>query len=57
MAVAMQWLSSDHVVTSTDMKVVKEELLEVVFSMRSMQALYNEETSAYSLEYPEWRRI
>jgi hypothetical protein len=41
MAVAREWLGK-HASAATDMHATIEELLEAVFSMRSMQRLYKE---------------
>jgi hypothetical protein len=43
MLVARQWLSNCHVLATTDMHATTEELLEAVFSGRSMLRLYNED--------------
>jgi hypothetical protein len=42
-AVARQWLSRRHVMAATDTHVTIEELLEAVFSVRSVPRLYNED--------------
>jgi hypothetical protein len=42
-AVARQWLSSRHVKAATDTQAKTKELLEAVFSMRSVPRLYNED--------------
>jgi hypothetical protein len=41
--VARQWLGSRHVMAATDAHATKEEMLEAVFSVRSVPWLYNEE--------------
>jgi hypothetical protein len=41
--VAGQWLSSRHVMVATDTHATIEELLEAVFSVRSLPRLYNED--------------
>jgi hypothetical protein len=38
--VAMQWLSSRHVITATDTHAKIEELIEAVFSVRSVPRLH-----------------
>jgi hypothetical protein len=47
-SVARQWLSSHRVVNPTDTIATVGELLEAVFSMQSIQMLYNKEWSAVS---------
>jgi hypothetical protein len=42
-AVARQRLSSRHVVAAVDTYATTEELLETVFSVRSVPGLYNED--------------
>jgi hypothetical protein len=42
MLVARKWLSSRHVKAATDTHATTEELLEAVFSVRSVLRLYNE---------------
>jgi hypothetical protein len=41
-ALARQWLSIRHVIAATVTHAIMEVLLEVVFSVRSVQRLYNE---------------
>jgi hypothetical protein len=43
MPVARQWLSSCHVTAITDMQATTEEVLEAVFSVRSLLRQYNED--------------
>jgi hypothetical protein len=43
MPVAMQWLSSRHVMTATHMHTTREELLEAVFSVRFVPRLDNQD--------------
>jgi hypothetical protein len=38
----MEWLSSHHVIADIDTLATTEELLEAVFSVRSVLRLYNE---------------
>jgi hypothetical protein len=40
---ARQWLSSRHVIATTDMHATIEELLETLFSVRSVPRIYNED--------------
>jgi hypothetical protein len=41
--VCRQWLSSHHVMAATDTHATIQELLEAVFSVRSVLRLYNED--------------
>jgi hypothetical protein len=41
--VAEQWLSSSHVIVASDTRAAVENLLEAVFSVRSVPSLYNED--------------
>jgi hypothetical protein len=53
-AVARQWLSSRHMMAATDTHATIEELLEAVFSVRSLPNLYNEDQLSVLVE-PESR--